>query len=298
MNRIWRVPTFAVFLCFTALAGAQTEVPHVFQAGTPARASEVNENFDALESGINQNAADIASIPVMSGLSREAAQIQSALYLTSGLRWLVADLYYKQGRLPGDNAEAGAPAPDEWSSRFVLQSQVETGGVIRILFGSDAAPGIANGGVLLTPIDPGSGVLWFDCGGDGNTDPFLAELDCAFADDPYQPVYVPRTQVLTAFDLLSQSNAQSLVQDYFNSFGVWPADNSQAGLSPSSQYQNRYVDQLSVSNGIVSVVFGGAANTPLQGRTLTWEPTDNGASIEWDCSSADIPDVVLPAECR
>jgi hypothetical protein len=42
---------------------AQTEVPHDFQAGTPARAAEVNENFDALEAAIDQNATAIQSIP-------------------------------------------------------------------------------------------------------------------------------------------------------------------------------------------------------------------------------------------
>jgi hypothetical protein len=44
-------------------ATAQTQVPNDFQAGQPARAAEVNENFDALEAAIDQNASDIQAIP-------------------------------------------------------------------------------------------------------------------------------------------------------------------------------------------------------------------------------------------
>jgi hypothetical protein len=38
---------------------AQTEVPHEFQPGTRALSAEVNENFDALETAANENAAAI-----------------------------------------------------------------------------------------------------------------------------------------------------------------------------------------------------------------------------------------------
>jgi len=43
-----------------ATANAQTEVPNDFQAGTPARAAEVNENFNTLETAIDDNAANVA----------------------------------------------------------------------------------------------------------------------------------------------------------------------------------------------------------------------------------------------
>ena len=44
-------------------AFGQTQVPNTFTAGTPARAVEVNDNFDALETAIDQNATDIQAIP-------------------------------------------------------------------------------------------------------------------------------------------------------------------------------------------------------------------------------------------
>ena len=55
-----RLLTIFASLTVVATVNAQTQVPHDFQAGTPARAAEVNENFTAVEMGIDQNASDIA----------------------------------------------------------------------------------------------------------------------------------------------------------------------------------------------------------------------------------------------
>ena len=55
---------FALVACLLVhTAFAQTQVPNNFAAGQPARASEVNENFDVLEAAIDQNATAIQSIP-------------------------------------------------------------------------------------------------------------------------------------------------------------------------------------------------------------------------------------------
>ena len=48
---------------FSGVAIGQTQVPNDFTAGEPARAAEVNANFDALETAVDQNAAAIQLIP-------------------------------------------------------------------------------------------------------------------------------------------------------------------------------------------------------------------------------------------
>jgi hypothetical protein len=54
----------SILVCLVAgSAFAQTQVPNNFEAGQPARAAEVNENFDALETAIDQNAVAIQNIP-------------------------------------------------------------------------------------------------------------------------------------------------------------------------------------------------------------------------------------------
>jgi type IV pilus assembly protein PilA len=287
-------------LAFAATAAAQTAVPHDFQAGTPARAAEVNENFDVLEQAIDVNAADIQETRTLARLSPEARQIQTALDLTSGLRWLVSDYYLHSGGYPANVDAVGAGPPAIWSNRFVASSDIENGGIIRILFDSEAAPQIANRTVILTPNDPGSGVVWFDCAGDGMTDVYLAELDCAFPEPPYMPFYAVRRQIETMHDLLDQSDAQQLIRDFYITNGAWPADNAQAGLSAASAYQNLYISRLDVAaNGTIVLTFGGShANSRIRGSTLSWTPQDNGASIQWNCSSADIAGFYMPFECR
>ena len=44
---------FVVLAAFTLGSVADTKVPNIFTDGTPAKASEVNENFDALEAAID-----------------------------------------------------------------------------------------------------------------------------------------------------------------------------------------------------------------------------------------------------
>lgn len=51
---------FLLPLCATA----QTQVPNVFEDGTPASAAEVNENFEALETGLNQIESAISSAEI------------------------------------------------------------------------------------------------------------------------------------------------------------------------------------------------------------------------------------------
>lgn len=232
------------------------------------------------------------------GVSTEAAQIQTSLDLTSGLRWLVADHYSHNGFFAFDNASAGADPATSWSNKFVSSSSVFNG-VIEIVFSNDASPLIANTRVFLTPTDPGSAVVWFDCSGDGITDLYLAELDCAFSDRPHEPTYSIRRQVETSTDLLGQSNVQQLIQDFYNLNGFWPTDNFQAGLGAPNEYQNHFITQMIVTgNGEITMVFGNDVHATIFDQALTWTPIDNGGSIQWDCTSIDIPNKYLPTECR
>lgn len=64
MNTQSFVKVFGIALLMTSGdVLAQTQVPNTFTSGTPARAAEVNANFDALEAAIAQNATDIQAIP-------------------------------------------------------------------------------------------------------------------------------------------------------------------------------------------------------------------------------------------
>jgi len=60
-----RIPAFAAVFAFTGIATSATffsfdvTLPHTFTAGSPARASEVNENFDAVKTAIEDRALEV-----------------------------------------------------------------------------------------------------------------------------------------------------------------------------------------------------------------------------------------------
>ena len=66
------------FACLTIYSVALGQVPHTFVAGTPARAAEVNENFQNLDGRISNNATDIARL--LSG-----ASVDSSLMIVDAL---------------------------------------------------------------------------------------------------------------------------------------------------------------------------------------------------------------------
>lgn len=230
-------------------------------------------------------------------VSIAAAQIQTALDLTSGLRWLVADHYRLTGAFAADNVAAAADPVTSWSNNYVESATVYNG-FIEIHFGDGAAPEIVNSWVYLIPTDPGSGVIWFDCVGDGITDAYLAELRCIFSDPPHEPTASIRRQIETSVDLRDRADVRQLAEDYYNLNGFWPGSNAELGMGLPEEYRNRYVQQLEVSNfGLISVTFGDQTHTSIQNRMLTWIPIDNGSSIQWECES-EIPLKYLPLECR
>ena len=60
-------PLLAILLLLPLSALAQTQVPNVFEDGTPASAAEVNENFDALETAIDNVSAGADGKTILNG---------------------------------------------------------------------------------------------------------------------------------------------------------------------------------------------------------------------------------------
>ena len=58
--RATKILVSAFVLMISGLAFSQTQVPNTFQAGQPARATEVNDNFAAIEAAVNDNATGSA----------------------------------------------------------------------------------------------------------------------------------------------------------------------------------------------------------------------------------------------
>jgi type IV pilus assembly protein PilA len=81
--------------------------------------------------------------------------------------------------------------------------------------------------------------------------------------------------------------------------GEWPTDNEAAGLSTNpTDITGKYVTQLAVSQGIISVTYGDEAHTLIDEDILVMSPVAQTGSVEWVCRSSTIADKHLPAACR
>ena len=259
-------------------ASAQTQVPHTFEAGQPARASEVNENFDTLEQAIQQLAADS---------STASGQVLTAIPLASEVRYLFAEFFRLNGSFPLHNDEAGAPLSSDIQNDFI-SSVVINGNVITVTFGNNADPAIQNDTLEFSPNITGDNI-YFTCNPTGGVVSFFNQDSCVFVDEPPEPLTTIRKQVASAIPLASE--AQWLVEDYYKHFHSWPIDNVAAGLEFPSNIKNNYVVSVSiVANAVIAAQYGNNAHALIAGETMQFTVVDNLGSLKWVCSVPNIHD--------
>jgi len=80
-------------LLFSGTTLAQTQVPNTFQAGQPASAAEVNENFSALESAVDKNADDIAALGGSVGTGFNLALLDATTGVQVGISGAGGDVW-------------------------------------------------------------------------------------------------------------------------------------------------------------------------------------------------------------
>ena len=120
----------------------------------------------------------------------------------------------------------------------------------------------------------------------------------AIAIPAYQD-YTIRAQVSEGLNL--SGGAKAAVAEYSMDTGTFPSNNTTAGLStlPTS-ISGKYVASVTVTNGLITVLYGGDAHNTLTSAsaTLLLSPVQNVGSIEWVCKSTLIAAKHLPAACR
>jgi len=115
--------------------------------------------------------------------------------------------------------------------------------------------------------------------------------------------YTIRTKVAEGLNLAGA--AKLAVADSYVANGTLPADNPTAGLPPAAQIASKYVKSLTITNGVISVVYGNTGTlggTPtMDGKTITLTPdvTTYSGSITWTCAvGSSTYYKYMPAECR
>jgi len=110
----------------------------------------------------------------------------------------------------------------------------------------------------------------------------------AIAIPAYQD-YLIRSQASEGLTMAAA--AKAAVSEYYATRGTWPTDNTAAGIGVNSTIVGKYVSSINVSNGGITVTYGGAAvNTKLAGQTVGLTPgaSANGDVI-WQCGYSAAP---------
>ena len=110
----------------------------------------------------------------------------------------------------------------------------------------------------------------------------------AIAIPAYQD-YLIRSQVSEGLTMAAAAKAS--VAEFYANRGTWPVDNNAAGMGAANTVQGKYVSQIAISNGAITITYGNEANaTNLSGKTVGLTPgaSANG-DIIWKCALAGNP---------
>jgi len=110
----------------------------------------------------------------------------------------------------------------------------------------------------------------------------------AIAIPAYQD-YLIRSQVSEGLTMAAAAKAS--VAEFYANRGTWPVDNNAAGMGAANTVQGKYVSQIAISNGAITITYGNEANvTNLATKTVGLTPgaSANG-DIIWKCALAGNP---------
>ncbi|HHA3911097.1 TPA: pilin, partial [Neisseria gonorrhoeae] len=100
---------------------------------------------------------------------------------------------------------------------------------------------------------------------------------------PCRQTRIPaRAQVSEA--ILLAEGQKSAVTEYYLNHGKWPKDNDEAGVASSSSIKGKYVQSVTVTNGVVTAQMASTGvNKEIKDKKLSlWAKRENG-SVKWFC---------------
>ncbi|MBW3879095.1 pilin [Neisseria meningitidis] len=77
---------------------------------------------------------------------------------------------------------------------------------------------------------------------------------------------------------------KSAVTEYYLNHGIWPANNSSAGVATSANIKGKYVKEVEVKNGVVTAtMLSSGVNNEIKDKKLSlWAKRQDG-SVKWFC---------------
>jgi len=83
--------------------------------------------------------------------------------------------------------------------------------------------------------------------------------------------------------------------------GTFPSDNNEAGISTNTDISGKYTTSVTVSNGELTIVYGGTDGHPeIATEDLVLSPVTSAGSVIWSCpaGSGSVLAKYRPATCR
>ncbi|HFA4792696.1 TPA: pilin, partial [Neisseria gonorrhoeae] len=84
--------------------------------------------------------------------------------------------------------------------------------------------------------------------------------------------------------ILLAEGQKSAVTEYYLNHGIWPKDNTSAGVANPTDIKGKYVESVTVANGVVTAQMkpSGVNNEIKDKRLSLWGRRENG-SVKWFC---------------
>jgi len=114
---------------------------------------------------------------------------------------------------------------------------------------------------------------------------------------PAYQAYTIRAQIAEGLNLAGP--LRNAIASYYNETGTFPTDNAEAALETGDSYVGLYVESLTISNGVIEILYGNDANELISGQQVTLTAIPNDGSVGWDCANGGfILEVYLPSTCK
>ncbi|HFA6647803.1 TPA: pilin, partial [Neisseria gonorrhoeae] len=91
-----------------------------------------------------------------------------------------------------------------------------------------------------------------------------------------------RAQVSEA--ILLAEGQKSAVTEYYLNHGTWPKDNTSAGVASASDIKGKYVESVTVANGVVTAEMKpSGVNKEIKDKRLSLWAKREAGSVKWFC---------------
>ncbi|EMS3187250.1 pilin [Neisseria gonorrhoeae] len=87
--------------------------------------------------------------------------------------------------------------------------------------------------------------------------------------------------VIRHLPLLSKKSA---VTEYYLNHGIWPKDNTSAGVASASDIKGKYVESVTVEKGVVTAkMLSSGVNNEIKNKKLSLWAKREAGSVKWFC---------------